>query len=83
MKNYESLSLLDRVKFILKDLIDFPKKHKPLINIYSIYPDNEFTDPILRRIKKVVNDNPMNWAWLLSNVKKYKQLLDYINDNTP
>ena len=83
MINYKQLSLLDKVKFILKDLIDFPKKHKLLHNIYDIYPDTNLTDSTLKNIKKIINDNPMNWAWLLSNVKKYKLLLKYINDHTP
>lgn len=52
MINYKQLSLLDKVKFILKDLIDFPKKHKLLHNIYDIYPDTNLTDSTLKNIKK-------------------------------
>lgn len=78
-----NLKLTDKVKFILKDLTDFEKKHKWKISIYEIYPDTDKTDSILKEIKQLIDKNPMNWGWLLTNVKKYNYMLNYINNNTP
>lgn len=46
-----NLKLTDKVKFILKDLIDFEKKHKWKISIYELYPDTNKTDTTLKEIK--------------------------------
>lgn len=77
--NLINIPLQDKVKFILSDQIDYVDNSNDMI--YTLYPNTK-TDTIeLQKLKAVISKNPCNWAWLITNIDKYSELLNFINEN--